>query len=93
MYEDDGNGGGLLWYTVHIMTVPQLLQLIGHLSPPWGGPAVSQIRIELVEEGKSTVLRLTDHCIGVVDEKLKRSLHEGWTLLIAEALKPHVESK
>jgi uncharacterized protein YndB with AHSA1/START domain len=93
VYEDDGSGGGLLWYTVHIMTAPRLLQLIGHLSPPWGGPAVSLIRIELVEQDKSTVLRLTDHCFGVVSAKLKRNLHEGWTLLMADALKSHLETK
>ncbi len=93
IYEDDGKGGGLLWYTIQVLTAPKTLQLIGHLSPPWGGPALAQTRFELEPAGKATVVRVTDRLFGAVSAKLKKDLQEGWTLLIAGALKPYVEGK
>jgi uncharacterized protein YndB with AHSA1/START domain len=92
VYEDAGDGNGLHWYTVTVLSAPRLLALSGQLAPPWGGPAVSFVRIELEAAGERTRLRLSDSLFGVVDEGSHASISEGWRLLIGEGLKPHAES-
>lgn len=41
----------------------------------------------------STVLRMSETAYGRVDDKLKQQLHEGWTLLFEQGLKPYVEGQ
>lgn len=92
MYEDDGVGGGLSWYQVTGIQPPRLLQLVGHLAPPYGGPATSLLRLSLESpDGAGTVLHVSDAIFGLVDEKTETSVREGWRLLFEEGLKPYVE--
>jgi uncharacterized protein YndB with AHSA1/START domain len=92
VYEDWGNHSGALWYTVLVVEPPAVLELTGHLTPAFGGPAVTTARITLKEDGDKTVVRVEDATFGRVDEHTVPRLREGWrTLLGAGGLKSHVE--
>lgn len=91
LYEDWGNGGGLLWYTVLAIEPPSALDLVGHLTSAFGGPASSMLRLCLKENGAATVLQLSDSVFGRVNDDSAARLRQGWQLLFGEGLKPYVE--
>jgi uncharacterized protein YndB with AHSA1/START domain len=90
-YEEDDAGGGLLWYTVLAVEPLASLTLVGHLAPPWGGPATSLLRLELEARGAETLLRVKDSIFGAVDEGFRASTHDGWRSILADGLARHVE--
>ncbi|MEL6675802.1 MAG: SRPBCC domain-containing protein [Bacteroidota bacterium] len=94
MYEDFGNGGGLVWANVIGLDPPHYLELKGHLSASFGGPAVSFLHIRLENKGaKKTFFHFSDSIIGPISEEGRDNTLEGWRLLWAEGLKPYVEKK
>ncbi|MCL4144574.1 UNVERIFIED_CONTAM: hypothetical protein GTU68_054583 [Idotea baltica] len=91
MYEDYGNDEGLLWANVIVLDSPQTLELKGHLTPEFGGPAVSFLKLSLKEDGENTILTLSDTVFGEVSEASRKSLQSGWELLFAESFKNYAE--
>lgn len=91
LYEDIGNGAGLLWATVLLYDPPNRIVFAGHLLPPWGGPATTLWRVSLESAGNTTRLRLSDHVYGRVSEPLRTNLEMGWRLLFEQGLKSYVE--
>ena len=92
MYEDWGNGEGLIWATVVGVKAPTMLELAGVSAPAWGGPNTHYHSFRLEARGNTTVLRFTDALHGRADEALATSLREGWLLLFNEALRTHCEA-
>lgn len=88
MYEDGGEGNGVLWYTVIRIAAPQTIELAGHTSITWGGPSTSILTLNLIGEGEGTVLRLTDAAFGHVSEE--DGTAGGWQSLL-DAFKSFVE--
>lgn len=73
---------------------PRVLQLAGYLTASFGGSANTYLRRMLEPRARSsTVLRMSETAYGRVDDKLKQQLHEGWTLLFEQGLKPYVEGQ
>ncbi|GJM34198.1 MAG: hypothetical protein DHS20C18_31990 [Saprospiraceae bacterium] len=93
MYEDYGNDEGLLWATVIGLDGPNSIELKGHLSPQFGGPAMSFLKLSLKENGHSTVLTLSDTTFGAVSENTKKELTEGWKMIYEDGFKKYVEKK
>ena len=93
LYEDYGNGEGLLWATVIVLDSPYNIEFKGHLSPQFGGPAISFLKFALSENDGGTLLTLSDTVLGQVSEKTKKSLITGWKLLYEDGFKKYVESK
>ncbi len=91
VYEDWGNDAGALWYTVLVVEPPTVLELAGHLTPAFGGPATTTARITLTQQGESTVVKVEDAIFGRVDEHTVPRLKEGWRALMGRGLKAHVE--
>ena len=92
-YEDDGKGGGLLWYTVLAITPQSSMTLAGHVAPPWGGPATTLLTLSLESDGDRTKLKVLDSLFGCVDEKFAASTHEGWQQILGGALRKFVENR
>src|SRR3954466_14591316 len=46
LYEDAGEGNGLVWYHVIALDAPNSITLSGFIAPPFGGPATSLLRVE-----------------------------------------------
>jgi len=93
MYEDWGDGNGLVWATVIGLDVPNWIHFVGHLAPPYAGPAMNMLRLELKASGKTTVLHLSDTVSGKVDEKARAEMHGGWIALFEKGMKAFIESK
>jgi uncharacterized protein YndB with AHSA1/START domain len=89
VYEDFGGGDGLLWYSVIGVEAERELILAGHLLPPFGGPAVTALRLGLSTKGTGTLLRVQDHRFGVLGGQ---SPVDGWRLVFDAGLRRHVES-
>ena len=45
MYEDYGDQNGLLWGNVMVLDAPHNFELKGHLSPSFGGPAITFMKL------------------------------------------------
>lgn len=92
LIETHENGGGLLWYTVAMVTPGESIHLVGHCFPEWGGPATTLLHLALEEQDGTTILRVSDSQYGHPSESSMKSLEEGWTQLFTEGLKRHVEA-
>ena len=92
MYEDWGDGQGLVWANVVGLRTNAELRLAGRLFPEFGGPASNATRITLAERDGATLLTLVDTTYGAVDEANGATLEEGWRFLFEGCLKPYAET-
>ena len=82
-------GGGLQWYQVQALEAEQWVSLVGFIAPPWGGPSVSLLRIELADGDDSTIrLRVTDAGVGRLPDH--ETVATGWETIFG-GLKAHLE--
>lgn len=91
MFEDWGDGNGLLWGTVHTVQAPETLYVTGHSFPQWGGPTVLMIGWTLTEEGDGTRLVFVESALGRVTDEHTQSREKGWGFLFDRALKAFAE--
>ncbi|MFO0976346.1 MAG: SRPBCC domain-containing protein [Planctomycetaceae bacterium] len=89
VFEDFGNDEGLLWYSVLGVDGGKELLLAGHLLPPFGGPAVTALRITLAPTESGTLLKIRDDRFGVLGGD---SPIEGWRQVFDGGLRRYVES-
>ena len=90
VYEDWGDGAGVVWYQVFGMNPGVSLDLQGCMAVPYG-PALTLLHLELAARGKGTRLAVSDTTIGVVGDPQEKT--DGWRKLFGEALKRFVEKK
>ncbi|MEM8995522.1 MAG: SRPBCC domain-containing protein [Acidobacteriota bacterium] len=91
MYEEWGDGGGLLWGTVCTLRPGELLQIVGHTFPDWGGPSQWYGTLTLEPADGGVRVRFSESAVGQVDPKRLRGNQKGWDFLFCRALKAHVE--
>lgn len=92
LVERSESGGSLLWYSV-LMSVPgQSVDLVGHVTAAYGGPATTMLRMNLEETPTGTKLEISDAIVGHVQESMVNSLESGWKLLFGDGLKKHAEA-
>jgi uncharacterized protein YndB with AHSA1/START domain len=92
LYESWGAGQGLVWGTVTAIRVNERLDYVGHLDPDFGGPANTRTRYALEADGDATRVRVSEvHWGGVTDES-RACVESGWGHLLADCLKPFVET-
>lgn len=92
LYEDAGNGNGLVWYQVIALDAPHSISLAGFVAPPFGGPATSLLRIEFSAQGKSnTIMAVTDSVFGCLGDSAATA--DGWRMLFEGGFKAWVERK
>jgi uncharacterized protein YndB with AHSA1/START domain len=88
-YEDFGGGDGLVWYSVIGVEAGRELVLAGHLLPPFGGPAVTALRLTVTAQAGGSLLRVQDDRFGAVGGE---SPVDGWRLVFDAGLRQYVES-
>jgi len=88
-FEDFGDGDGLVWYSVIGVDAGRELILAGHLLPPFGGPAITALRLTLSAHGQGTRLTIRDDRFGVVGPE---SPVAGWRSVFHDGLRPYVEA-
>ena len=91
MYEDWGDGAGVIWYEVFAIDPLHSLDLRGCLAVPYG-PAFSLLHLELKASGDETLLLLSDSTIGSAKDGKKAKV-DGWKQLFEFGLKPYVEKQ
>ncbi|MEQ8715958.1 MAG: helix-turn-helix domain-containing protein [Cyclobacteriaceae bacterium] len=93
MYEDYGNNEGLVWAEVIILDSPNILELKSHLSPAYGGPVFSFLRLALESSDEGTTLKLSDVGVGTMSDEAVKQAEAGWRMLFEDGFKSYVESK
>ncbi len=88
MYEDFGEGEGLIWGEVIGVDRPHSLQVRGMLSGEFGGPALSYEKFGLSELSGVTTLSYRAEFIGITTEKTLNSLQKGWEEIFSQHLIP-----
>jgi len=91
IYEDHGDGCGLVWGTIIGMRKPYQLLIKGTLSKEFGGPATTIEKVSFTEAEGSTEVTYRIDFVGVVDHKTKLSLRDGWKMILQEHYKPYCE--
>ena len=91
VYEDWGDGEGQIWGKVAGLKAPEYLQVAGDTDHNWGGPSRGIMTYTLEADGDATLLRFVQASFGHVSEETRRSLEEGWRLLLGDCLKPFAE--
>ena len=91
VFEDWGDGEGVLWATVNVFRKGEELQWVGDLSPDFGGPARSITSFKLVAAGEGTRLEFRDSPYGALDEKALGNLESGWKWLLEDCFKPYAQ--
>lgn len=89
LYEDWGDGEGVLYATVSIARRPEWIRLSGPIGI--GGAVAGVVDIKLSPRGQETVVRLSHRVVGEVTEETESSYDQGWKSLLRERLKPYVE--
>ena len=91
LYELTSEQEGIVWANVIGIDAPNLIQLKGHLTPAFGGPAISFLSFDLEESGKATVIHFKDELFGDISDKLPRQLESRWQQLLHKGLKQYIE--
>jgi DNA-binding transcriptional ArsR family regulator/uncharacterized protein YndB with AHSA1/START domain len=92
VFEDWGGGEGALWATVTSVRAGAVLEWVGDLSAAYGGPGRSFTSFVLEPMGSGTLLKFRDDTSGELGDGVEKHMPDGWRLLVAETLKPYVES-
>ncbi len=93
MYEDWGDGAGVLWATVFGIAHATWFDLRGEIAPSFGGPRTWQLHLELKAHPQGTLVKLVDSSIGKIDAEGAQAVRDGWEMLFGEGgLKGFVES-
>lgn len=90
VYEDWGDGAGVVWYQVFAINPGVSLDLQGCLAVPYG-PAISLLHLELAPVAAGTVLKVSDSTIGEGHSSAGKV--DGWQQVFGGGLKAFVEAR
>ncbi len=92
LYEDYGNGEGLIWGSIIGLDKPNSIHIKGTLAKEFGGPATTIEKISFQQVGDHTEVSYHIDFVGVVDDKTTSSLAEGWQIILNNHYKPYCEN-
>ena len=90
MWEDWGDGNGLLWGTVVNVVAGKTLDVGGIQGPAWGGPSTWFSSFSLEADGDGTKLRFSDSGFGRISDSVVDSKQTGWRFLFGN-IKAYLE--
>lgn len=90
MYEDWGDGSGNLWATVIGVQPNELLQVVGHVLPNWGGPTQWYGTWKLKGDASGTTMSYSESDVGRVSAEGSAEKDKGWSFLWA-SMKAYIE--
>jgi uncharacterized protein YndB with AHSA1/START domain len=88
LYEENDEGGHLLWSTVAMIVPGSHIDLVGPVTPAFGGPNLNFIRMSIEAAGETTKFRLTNSILGHFDGHDRVTM--GWNYLFG-SLKSYCE--
>ena len=90
-YEDFGEeGDGALYCVVSYVDRPHSLWMQGSMG--MREPVTGTIKFELEKQGEATLLKLSHHAFGLIDDQKEGTYTEGWKMLLGQRLKRLVET-
>ncbi len=92
LLERGPNGSEICWGITVAIEPPRVWEWVSYLTPRFGGPAMSMVKIELKDVAGETLVRLDDASIGPSGDALQESQRVGW-LTILQGLKAHLGRK
>jgi uncharacterized protein YndB with AHSA1/START domain len=75
-YRDLGNDTGHLWGHVQVIKPPGLLEICGPMFMSY--PATNFVQYRLTAEGDRTRLKITHRALGLIPERDREGVGEGW---------------
>lgn len=93
MYESGEDGSAVTWFTVTGIQPGRALDLLGHVSPAFGGPTTAMLRFEVEASGTGARVKAIEARVGAVDDDCARCTKKGWSVLLDQGLKPLCEAK
>lgn len=85
-------GGFLVWYQVQFFIPDQFtLHMVGNLGPDWGGPATTNMKLQVDETESGSVVKISDAHHGRISGDNMESQKAGWTQLFTDGLASYVE--
>ena len=90
VFEDWGDGNGVIWYTVFGVNPGVSLDLQGCMAVPYG-PALTLLHLDLAPRGSGTMLALSDSTIGAAGHEGTEEKTKGWQQVFGAGLKAFVE--
>lgn len=84
MYEDTGNGSGVLWGNVVVVSPEKRLVIRGSMFPDYGGPGEFFLSIEIEPRADGCKLTIDDAQFGVISTEGLESTEAGWKELFGE---------
>jgi DNA-binding transcriptional ArsR family regulator/uncharacterized protein YndB with AHSA1/START domain len=89
VYEDWGDGNGVVWYQVFAINPGVSLDLTGCMAVPYG-PALTLLHLGLAPTAGGTVLSISDSTIGQINGAESTKV-EGWQEIFGAGLRAFVE--
>ena len=86
-WEDWGGGDGALYATVTQIQRPERLTCTGPMG--MGGPVTGVFSMELDERPDGTLVRLSHHAVGPIDDETRAGYESGWAGVF-DALRAHL---
>jgi uncharacterized protein YndB with AHSA1/START domain len=94
LYEETPDGRHILWANVNMILPGKAIELVGYMTPTYGGPSITMYRMEVAEaEDGTTRFKLTDTVMGRMDDEQEANMNEGWKFLFETGFKQYVEAK
>lgn len=91
LYEDWGDGGGILWATVSMLDKPSRIEFTGCIA--MAGAVLSVVDFRLTDEGGGTLLKMSHRAIGEMTVADRDEFVEGWNGVIGELFKGFAEGR
>jgi len=92
VWEDWGDGEGVVFGQVLTFQRNTRVQWAGDMSAEFGGPARSVTTFTLAESERGTTLTFRDTPFGALSEMALKGLAEGWKFLLEGCFRPYVET-
>ena len=93
VYEDFGEGCGLVWGEVIGVDYPHSLQVKGYLTRDFGGPGMTFEKFSFQPENSGSIVTYNLDCIGDLPEKIVTSLKKGWQEILGKHFKAYCEKR
>lgn len=92
VWEDWGDGEGIVFAQIVTFHREHRLQWAGDMSAEYGGPARSVTTFTLTPSDEGTLVTFRDTPFGALSEMARKGLAEGWRFLLDTCFKPWVET-
>lgn len=93
VYEDHGEGCGLVWGDIIGVDYPSSLQIRGHLTREFGGPTLTFEKFTFIPHDQGAKVRYEIEFVGPIETKSISSLQNGWEDLLQRHFKSYCKKK